>query len=359
VRAKLFVLHGICLLTWVACANDASERDPLTSSATRGDSGDGTAPDSTVPDAGASETEAAIPQGVSPVQRDAGPEGSLPLRDAGSQGDATPHSEGGAPAQSDAGSGSTCPNKYATAVRVRVDMSWPDTVGYWGGEGSMQVWSKVVYTRTASGTTIDSAPCGVALPVVTSTPLLDGAQFANDIPVSAFDQPSMPHFAGRTEWRDGKLVVDTGASVIGAALSDSATTWPYREAIPLADHDGDGKPAMTAIARKDPPFALPPSNIAFTDNLDEVYVASRISLRLTAPGEGCREPVEGSVEPRGFDYTIVGCHILNGGECGATALNLVNNQSPKFALGSSGKWTSVPLDENARCADVRKALPAE
>jgi hypothetical protein len=364
VRTPQSVFPLIGLLTWLGCTPDASDSESLKPPAT-GTSNASTADAAlSEADAGESDAQDALTQGDASLRADARPEGDLqPQWDAGSEGGSPPQRDAGADAglspQGDAGSAGSCPSKYATAMRMRVDMSWPDTVAYWGGKGLMQAWSKITYTTTAAGTTVESVPCGVALPVVTSTPLLDGVQFANDIPVSAFDQPSMPRFVGRAEWRAGELVLDVGASVLGAALSDPGATWPFRTALQLADHDGDGKPGITAFAKKDPPFGLPPVDVAMTKYIDATYIASRTTLRLTAAREGCSALVEGDVEPLMFDYTIVGCHLVDGGDCAEREVNLINNQSPKFTLGSGGTWRSVLIDANARCADVRTALPAE
>ena len=181
-RIKRLLCPALVLLC--ACAHEAREQEPPALA-------DGAVAPNTAPAADAAPAQAGEPsvsvgaptQIMTSRASDAALEASAPVQpEAGAP---TP-----APALADAGTAGACPNKYSVATRMRVDMSWPDTVGYWGGQGSMLVWSKVTYTRGEAGTTTESAPCGVDLPVVTSTPLLDGAQFANDIPVSAFDQAS-------------------------------------------------------------------------------------------------------------------------------------------------------------------------
>lgn len=355
-RMQRSVFPLFCLLTWAACTSDAPDTDTS-------DSPTGVAP---AGDAGPGSVG-----GGQPSTADGGAVLAAPAVDAGTPAAQSPRAEAGVPAPGDAGPGGAapapgdaaplgaCPSKYTTATHTRVDMSWPDTVGYRGGKGILQAWTKVTFTSTASGTTLESVPCGTALPVVTASPLLDEAQFFNEVPVRAFDQPSMPRFAGRAAWRDGTFVLDMGANVLGASLSDPNGPWPFRDALTLADHDGDGKPGVTAIARQDPPFALPPVDLLFTKYMDEIYTAARITFRLKAASEGCSGPVAGSVEPVVFDYAIVGCHVVDSGDCGASELNLLANQSPVFTLGSSGSWRSVPIAESASCADVRKALPAE
>jgi hypothetical protein len=266
--------------------------------------------------------------------------------------------EGGAPTKSDAGPQGSCPDKYVTAERTRMEVSWPDTAGYWGGKGDLVAWNKVTYTRMADGSTrVEAQPCGLTQPAITASPLLGDGQLLNDVPLSTFEKPSMPRLTGRATSRDGKQVIEMGAYVLGTSLSDPDGPWPFRASLQSVDHDGDGKPGVTAIARQDPPFLLPPVDLLFTQFLEQAYTASRVHYRLTATSEGCSVPVEGSVEPIAFDYTVIGCRIKDGGECGERELNLIENQNPVFTLGSTGQWNAVPIAASASCADVRNAFP--
>jgi hypothetical protein len=94
-----------------------------------------------------------------------------------------------------------------------------------------------------------------------------------------------------------------------------------------------------------------------TTQLDAMYTASRMSFRLTGASEGCSAPASGDLEPLAFNYTVVGCHIAGGSDCGERELNLVENQSPVFTPMSGGRWKSVPIAESASCAEVRNAVP--
>jgi hypothetical protein len=191
------------------------------------------------------------------------------------------------------------------------------------------------------------------------TPFIDSIQIAFDIPTAAFDLPTMPRFAGRADWKAGLLVTDPGPFVFGTDLSDPMAAWPARAMFVALDHDGDGKPGVTAIPRRNAPFGMPPLDIGFTKFADEVSTAARTVVRRSATQAGCGERMEGSVEPLVFDFTLVGCHVSERDDCTERELNLIANNLPAFVLGTQGTWTSVPIAETASCADVLAALPAE
>jgi hypothetical protein len=351
-RLHQSVFSLFCLLPCAACTST----DPDTETV---DSATGVAPlpdGASLPDGGSSGPGASHAPGIdgsAAAQADA--QAWVPA-----EGGSPAPADAGSPPQSDAGPQGTCPNKYATAQHTRMELSWPDTAGYWGGNGDLLVWSKVTYTRMADGSTmVEAQPCGVSQPALTASELIGEGQLSNDVPLSTFEKPSMPRLTGRATWRDGKQVIETGAYVLGASLSDPEGPWPFRASLQPVDHDADGKPGVTAIARQDPPFLLPPVDILFTQYLEQAYTASRVSFRLTAPSEGCSAPVVGSVEPIAFDYMVIGCRIKDGGECGERELNLIENQNPVFTLGSTGQWRSVPIADSASCADVRNAFPSQ
>lgn len=258
-----------------------------------------------------------------------------------------------------ASGGDVCPERFSVATRASVDLSWPETVGYLAGSGSLQTWNKATHTRSATGTTVELVPCGVATPVVTTTLLLDSILLANEIPVVSFDRPSMPRFTGSSHRMANEQVIDVSAMALGASLLELGTAWPHRTELSLIDHDGDGKPGITALPKSGGAFGLPPADVGLTERADEVYVASRTALRYRTRQALCEPRVEGTVEPLGFDYTIVGCHLQSGAGCKPNQVNLLDNNDPAFVLGMQGRWVSVAVAETATCADVLAALPPE
>jgi hypothetical protein len=279
---------------------------------------------------------------------------------AGADGSASSATDAAAsPVDSGVAAAGDCPTRFAIATHISVDLSWPESVALVAGKGKVQVWSKDTHTPTANGYALESIPCGSSQPVFTGTSFLDDLQFAYDIPASTFDLPIVPRFAGRAEWRDGMLVTEPGAVVLGAQLSDPVAAWPARESLVPFDHDGDGKPGIPAFPRQGAGFGMFPLDIGFTKFADQVHIATRSAIRFSAPRAGCDERIEGSVEPIAVDYTFVGCHALDRGECTDRELNLLANNTPRYTVAAQGKRISLPIAETATCAEVLAALPSE
>ena len=236
-------------------------------------------------------------------------------------------------------------------------MTWPETIGTLAGSGTLHVWAKATFSAEGDTWTTQSRACGLALPPLTTQPLLDGLKLGYEFPVASFDNPAMPTFAGTATRQNGNWLMNPGALVLGTALASADEPWPSRQSLMLVDHDGDGKPAITVVATQGDGFVLPPTDITLSSVADRTYVASRVNIRISAPDLGCAGRVEASAEPMGFDFTPVGCHVKDGGECPSSAANLYNRYLPKLMLGTKGKASLAPIAEQASCADVRAALP--
>lgn len=252
---------------------------------------------------------------------------------------------------------SGCSERFTTAVHLALEMNWPDTQGTVAGSGPLHVWAKMTYTAAGDGWTSESRACGVLMPPLTTQAVLDGLKLGYEFPVASFDDPAMPTFVGGSTRGNGTWLINPGALVLGTVLGSADEPWPARQSLILVDHDGDGKPGITVMTTQGDGFVSPPTDITFSTVADQMYVAARIKLRITAPDLACVGTVHASAESMGFDFTPVGCHVKDAGECPASTANLYNRFLPKLTLGMTGKAILVPIAEQADCADVRAALP--
>jgi hypothetical protein len=258
------------------------------------------------------------------------------------------------------GGGPSCelPNEYTRGNRILLALTWPATIGIDGGTGSLIAWTKVKYVRQPDGTTrIESHPCGTITPTVTTTALLDGLKSEVQVPLTAFESPTMPAYEGTLTQSGSMLILDPGPNLIGAMLNEPTGAWPMSADLMTFDHDGDGSPGVTALPTVGEGYFTPPSSVSQTEFLDRVYIASRVRLKVTIARTDCAPTLEAAVEPISFDYTIVGCHVKDRDDCTATETRFLANQSPRFMLGKTGTWTEVEVPAGASCADVRAALP--
>jgi len=250
------------------------------------------------------------------------------------------------------------PPEYTRASRAAIELIWPATIGIEGGTGTLIAWSKIKYIRQPDGTTrTESHACGTLTPTVTTSAVAGGLKSSMQVPLTAYDQPSMPMYSGTLTAAGTMSILDPGPMVIGAALSDDSGAWPATEALMPFDHDGDGAPGLTALPITGAGYLTPPSSVSQTEFLDGVYIASRVRLKVPLAENVCASMQQAALEPVSFDYTIVGCHVEARGDCTAAEARFISTQSPKFKAGKSGSWLEAEVAASATCADVRAALP--
>lgn len=249
------------------------------------------------------------------------------------------------------------PNTYARASLLTLELTWPETLAFVGGTGTLVMWTKLAYTRSSAGALeLDARPCGWVTPPTTTTELASGLQMAVQVPFSAFDSPSMPVDKLTVTQAEDRSLTFAYGTVLGAMLPDPAGTWPNAESLVPFDHDGDGSPGLTFFPLEGPEYVAPPSSISQLEVLDRLYVAVRARMQVSiAPA--CSGSAVGTVEPLAFNLDVVGCHVKNGDECDASEKRFIASSNPRYMLGASGTWTEVEVPQDASCADVRAALP--
>jgi hypothetical protein len=253
---------------------------------------------------------------------------------------------------------SDCPSEYTTAVRTIINLRWTGTLGVAPGTGQLLVWAKLKYPQ-GNAVMAEVTLCALQVPPLTRTLVLGSAKSAVDIPTAAFDAPTMPKFTG-TLRRNGRMFEFVlNPSLIGLTLSDPSGAWPAVAAdIMAVDHDGDGKPGVTAVAKQGDGFSQPPINVAQTQLADEMYVAARVQYRATGVIADCADVMDGKAELLAFDYAVVGCHVKDAGDCSNENVQLVQGNRPKLvAAGAGSSYTTRLIPNDATCADVRAALP--
>lgn len=374
------------LVCIAACQSDeapsASGAEPAamtepTQSAAGSPAATGSGGSSTVPNTGA--MPAAASGGARPAMSGAA---NAPAAAGGPEQSATPSTAGAPAAASDAmaGTGSagssadskpakqpaenpsaaaSCepPNTYTRATRSALELSWPETLVFTAGTGTLVTWGKVTYTKRSDGALeMESRPCGSVSPAVTLTELAGGLKSAAQIPFTAFDSPNMPTLRTTIMPREDRSLSFRYNTPLGTMLSDPDAEWPSPSMLVPFDHDGDGSPGVTVVPLEGPEYAKAPTSISQLEFVDRLYVASRIGAQVSVT-PACSGTAVGTIEPLGFDTTVVGCHVEDRDDCDETEVRFFRNGQPIYTLGKSGNWTEVEVPQDATCADVRAALP--
>ena len=252
---------------------------------------------------------------------------------------------------------------YTMAIQLVVDVSWSENTAISAGNGKVYTWTKTKFVESGSNITTETMTCGTMLPVLTLSPiaaaLLGGSKTLPEIPDSAWDSSMQPKVMGTATRSGTMLTANPGPVLVGMTLANAATApWPAATQIMTADHDGDGKPGVTAIPRQSGDFVAPPTSIGGAAT-DKIYVVSRVVATTSATVDGCPATQMGTADVSKFDNHVVGCHVKGGSECNSDQTMFVDTNSPVFTpKAGTGKFTAKMISDTATCADVRAMLPA-
>lgn len=249
------------------------------------------------------------------------------------------------------------PTTYTRATRSTLELSWPETIALTAGKGTFVTWGKVTYTKRSDGSLeIESHPCGSRLPVATLSELVGGLKSVAQVPLAAFDSPSMPTTRRTIMPRADRSLTFRASTPLGTMLSDPDAEWPSPAMLVPFDHDGDGSPGVTSLPIEGPEYGKIPTSIAQLEFLDRLYLAIRFRLQVSVT-PACSGTAMGTIEPLSLDSTVIGCHVEDRDDCDETELRFIQDGRINYTLGKSGTWTEVEVPQDASCADVRAALP--
>jgi hypothetical protein len=154
-----------------------------------------------------------------------------------------------------------------------------------------------------------------------------------------------------------QFTVGRGTLLLGASLGDPLSDpWPESwTGLNAVDHDGDGKPGVTTLAKSGNGYGLPRLDI-FNDQIraDEIYLALRTILSLDGIVDSCGRAT--GVATFNMEQHAVGCHVNGGGDCSTEQVNLLDNNLPQLQV-SGGSFELVSIPDGSSCADVLRTLP--
>ena len=262
-----------------------------------------------------------------------------------------------------------CDSLSSTTVGAHIvaQVSWPATTGINAGTGEIHIWTISDLDFDDDGNATGTVkPCGSVIPELEASDLVGGGKILTEIPDSVWDQPDIPVVAvsGSISGFDvgDTINMNPVASVVGVTLADPMNDpWPATGAeLNGVDHDSSGKPGITSIPRDDAPFKRPPLDLigALLPNGargDTLYLGTRIVMEIQGVRDSCTS-ASGAAVVQKFDNHVIGCHVLDGGECTADQAAFVDSNRTVFQV-SEASYSMKQVTSGASCAEVRAALP--
>lgn len=258
------------------------------------------------------------------AEADAGPAG-----DAGSDAEVAPDAHVADAQVADAkvpDAGPACDMPGTYAARMDFDVKWvPTTLGgvlpvLKGGQGLITMFATV--RLAASGASV-VVPCGTTVPDFESTDVVGAELYGGDIPVTAWDAPTMPSYS--THWatscdRPGcSYAGDEATFVIGARPSVASALWPAQGGwdasgqYEATDDDNDGRPGITMITRGPPmtnvdgrEYSFPPVGLAQYGRARKLMLAMSLRLKLAGELESC-DAIKGRSSDAEVHVSAIGC----------------------------------------------------
>ena len=104
-------------------------------------------------------------------------------------------------------------------------------------------------------------------------------------------------------------------------------------------------------------YVLPPTSLLQTAHADQLYIVSRTTTTLDGVRDTC-DSQKGTANIAAFDNHVVGCHVQGGADCAAADYQFVDQNRTIYSV-TSATFEAKVVPDNATCADVRAALPAQ
>jgi hypothetical protein len=288
--------------------------------------------------------------------------------------------------------GATGPNGTATGscdltgtwgTLITIDVSWmPAGLNLQAfvlapGTGTIKQWARGV--RVQHGTKLEDATvvCGIELPDFRGTSAVAGQQYGVLFPDSLFDGMFLPTFpidsTVTASAPDGTFKAAPSAALLGLTMADP-TTDPWPATVTTAtDPERDGTPGVTVDTAQGP--VPPPSDAGLYSYIpvgipapfqpvvvaDKLRLAIRQVTEITGTIADC-DHISGTVSiPQiagqyAIDSHVIGCEVLDGGNCTAAQASFVDNTQPVFSPTGTTTFASVRLPPGTTCATVRTTL---
>jgi len=282
----------------------------------------------------------------------------------GAAGDDDDDDTGSSSGSSSGSSGGSCPANVSgtSATRIRIPISWPDTIGVVGGEGEIIIWIKSDLTFEGTEVSGMVSACGSYIPPIQAVEAVGGLKVQPIIPDELWDSglvPTSPAHGTVSGLGVGATIsMEPAGQALGVVLNDPLNDpWPGSwSELTTDDLDQDGSPGTTAFTAVGDGFGPSPLDI-FPNGpkASELHLATRTVFEIQGERTSCTSAA-GDVIIHHFDSAVVGCKVDGGGPCTPGQVDFIDNNRSQYEFGAA-TYEMVQVSDGATCVEVREALP--
>jgi hypothetical protein len=254
-----------------------------------------------------------------------------------------------------------CDLTMAAAIQLSIDVSWPGGLAVVEGSGAIDAWLLADLTTIDGGVQLSGRMCELALPDFQTGALAGGETYGTEFPPAIWTNPSMPTIDALATVSSADpgavLMLERGAVVLGGMMGDPLNDpWPSSwSGVQAVDHDGDGSPGLTAMAKTGAGYAYPRIDILNSDaRAEALYIVSRTIMEFNGIVEDCDNASGGATVT--MENHAVGCRMVGGGECSSGQTDTLDNNLPQFMV-NGGHFQLARLPDGATCADAVAEFP--
>ena len=254
-----------------------------------------------------------------------------------------------------------CDLNMDVAILLTMDVSWPGGIAVLEGQGQIEAWLLATLTTTDGGVQLSGRMCELALPDFQTGALAGGETYGTQFPAAVWTHPNMPTIDAVATVSSADpgavLMLERGAVVLGGMMGDPLNDpWPASwDGVMAVDHDGDGSPGITAVAKVGGNYAYPRIDILNTNaRAEALYIVSRTIMEFDGIIDTCDTASGGATVT--MENHAVGCRTVGGGTCSSGQTDTLDNNMPQFMV-LGGHFALARLPDGATCADAVAEFP--